>query len=425
NLPNLEILDLTGSKKLIECPNVSGSPKLKDVILDCCESMPEVDSSIFLLQKLERLNMAGCKSVKSLSGNTCSLALLQLNAMDCINLQEFSVTFASTDRLILGLTNWSGNELPSSLLNKKNHDSIYFPMIECLVDLPENFAKRIWLVSPLNREHVHPSITLHKILSSPAFIGVKLLVISYIPTLSEIPDNISLLSSLESLRLIAIGIRSLPETIKYLPRLSELCIYDCEMLQSIPALSRFTEFFIVSNCESLETVLSTMGGPYNHRPIPVTCMPGIEYWFDYTSTQVSFSLELPPKLFGFVYYLVLSQGRVEEGVGIGCECYLDNISGERICITSFPRADIFQFPWFYKVIETTIHMMSDHVVLWYDPVSCKQIMEEIKSINDVSGIGYNPKLTFRFFIDENVYDDVVIQECGFRPSKTSLKLHSA
>jgi hypothetical protein len=45
NLPNLEILDLS----------MSGSPNLKYVRLNGCLSLPEVDSSIFFLQKLESL----------------------------------------------------------------------------------------------------------------------------------------------------------------------------------------------------------------------------------------------------------------------------------------------------------------------------------------------------------------------------------
>ncbi|GAU38828.1 hypothetical protein TSUD_356790 [Trifolium subterraneum] len=55
-------------------------------------------------------------------------------------------------------------------------------------------------------------------------------------------------------------------------------------------------------------------------------MQGIEYWSHYTSTQVSFTLELPPNMFGFSYYLALSQGYVGKGISFGCECYLDNIS---------------------------------------------------------------------------------------------------
>jgi hypothetical protein len=141
-------------------------------------------------------------------------------------------------------------------------------------------------------------------------------------------------------------------------------------------------------------------------------MPGIEYWCDYSSTQVSFTIELPPNLFGFAYYLVLSQGHVRDGVRIRCECYLDNISGERICIKSFPSANIFKFYWCYGS-NNKIHMKSDHVVLWYDPVSCKKIMEEIKAINDVNSTNYNPKLTFTFFIDETLRE-VTIKKCGVR-----------
>ncbi|WJX86404.1 hypothetical protein P8452_68717 [Trifolium repens] len=453
NLPNLERIDLTGSKNLIECPNLSGSPNLTHFKFDHCESMTEVDSSIFLLQKLQILHVTGCKSLKSLSSSTCSPALQELHAFYCDNLQDFSVTFSSTDHLDLGLTHgWNGNVLPSSLLNKKNLEILYFPLIECLADLPENFTNYIWLENPPNCEH-DPSIILHKVLPSPAFPSLKYLTISYIPMLSEIPDNISLLSSLEYLKLVAIAIRSLPETIKYLPKLLQLSVYDCEMLQSIPALSLNLINFTVSNCESLETVLSSMGEPYNHKPnlctvfllnckkldshsyhtvlkdaiagielganeeddtiqylLPV--MPGIEYWSHYTSTQVSFTLELPPNLLGFAYYLVLSQGHVGVGVGIRCECYLDNISGERICITSFLGANIFKFYW-CDGSNNKIHMKSDHVVLWYDTVSCKQIMEEIKAINDVNNTSYNPKLTFTFFIDETLHE-VTIKKCGVR-----------
>ncbi|XP_045789522.1 disease resistance-like protein DSC1 [Trifolium pratense] len=401
--------------------------------------------------------MYACTSLKSLSSNTCSPALKELCATQCINLQEFSVTFASTDGLDLALPDsWNGNELPSSILNKTNLGLFEFPLIECLVDLPENFANYIWLESPLNGELDH-SITLHKVLSSPAFITLKHLIISDIPMLSEISDNISLLSSLEALELSCIGIRSLPETIKYLPRLYRLNVIFCKMLQSIPMLPLNLVDFTVLECESLEIVLSSMDDPYD-KPNPSTVilrdckqldphsyqtvlnnaivaielgatgednssiqyllpdMPGRDHRFHYRSTQVSITLELPPNLLGFAYYLVLSQGSLGRSARFGCECYLDSSSVERICITRFPGPDMFRSGMLYGN-EIIILMKSDHVVLWYDPVSCNQIMkavEEIKAINDVNSTSYNPKLTFRFFIDENKtpYEEVAIKECG-------------
>ncbi|XP_045789512.1 TMV resistance protein N-like [Trifolium pratense] len=457
NLPNLEILDLSRSKKLIECPNVSGFPNLKEVILGDCDSLHEVDSSIFLLQKLTRIFMAGCTSLKSLSSTTCSPALTELNAVGCINLQEFSVTFSSVDNLFLALSKFGGNELPSSILQTKNLNLFIFPMIGYLVNLPENFAKNIFLMSSVNRDNVDPSIILHKLLSSPSFMTVTHLNLTNISLLFEIPDNIFLLSSLETLTLIGLAIRSLPETIKYLPRLAEFGVYDCKLLQSIPAFSHFIKSLVVWNCESLEKLSSSMGEPHEKTnpgfTMLLNCnqldlhsyravlkdalggidlrarlssqyeimylfneyflpdMPGREFWFHYRSTQVSFTLELPSNLFGFAYYLVISQGRVENGAYFRCECYVDN----SVTITSFTRVKIIEHQYWTN-LDNSIHMMSDHLVLWYDPVSCKQIMDEIKAIKDVNNSGYNPKLTFRFFIDqsETLYDEVSIKECGFR-----------
>jgi hypothetical protein len=43
-------------------------------------------------------------------------------------------------------------------------------------------------------------------------------------------------------------------------------------------------------------------------------------------------------------------------------------------------------------------------------------MDAVEAINDVNSTGYNPKLTFRFFIDESetLNDEMTIKKCGFR-----------
>jgi len=449
NLPNLERIDLTGSKKMIECPNVSGCPNLKYLTLKDCESMPEVDASIFHLQKLEVLNVSGCTSLKSLSSNTCSPALHHLNALNCINLKEFSVTFSTVEGLYLGLSEWDGNEVPSSILLTKNLKSFSFPISDCLLDLPVNFSDTVWLSSPLNHDQ-DPFITLDKLFcSSPCFLNLKHLMLTDIPMLFEIPDSIFLLSSLEILGLVGLPIRSLPETIERLTQLNNVEIFNCKLLQSVPG---FTRNLVACDCESLEKVLTLTDVQYDKPNLCfifllnckkldpqsyqvvfkfamhwveyvaklnseirwnlLPAMPGMENWFHYSSTQVSVTLELPSNLLGFAYYLVLSQGRIGYGVVFGCECYLDNSSDERVCITSFTR-DAFK----YARIGLPSHLMSDHLLFWYDPISCKQIMnavEEIKAINDVNNTSFNPKLTFRFFMDETPYDEVAIKECGFR-----------
>ncbi|XP_058750328.1 disease resistance protein RUN1-like [Vicia villosa] len=462
DLPNLEKLDLSYSKKLIECPNVSGSPNLKVLDLKNCTSLPEVDSSIFLLQKLETLVMNDCWSLKTLSSNTCSPALRRFDALDCNSLQEFSVSFASAHLLRLSLPKFGVNELPSSLLQLKNIDWFTSPISDSLVDLPENFAISIWLTRDSDDKH-DLSIPLRKVLSSPVFLSVKQLIIERVSLLFEIPDNISLLSSLQYLSLIGTEIRSLPESIKYLPQLKHLEVIRCEMLQSIPALSQFIPYFFVWNCESLEEVSSSTNKPFD---IPyrgfmfcnctkldfhsyqtvlndaiagielgarlcsengdpslyhdtdifeyfLPAMSGLENWSCYPSTQASVTLELPPNLLGFAYYMVLSQGKVGNVVDFRCECCLDNSPGERIYITSFKRANISCGVFNGNYLS---NLMSDNLVLWYDPAKCKKIMEaveEIKANNDVNNTSYNPKLTFRFFIEESLYNEVTIVECGF------------
>jgi hypothetical protein len=136
--------------------------------------------------------------------------------------------------------------------------------------------------------------------------------------------------------------------------------------------------------------------------------------FHYHSIKTLVSVELPPKLLGFVYYLVFSEGRMGYGGRFGCECCLETSSGERIKITSFFRDEMVW--WFNVDRDTSFNMMSDHVLFWYDAQCCKQILdaiEERKSVNDLS-TNYNPKITFRFFVETPYDEEVVIKQCGFR-----------
>lgn len=455
-MPNLEILDLTGSL-LIECsPNLSGTPNLKELYLSFCERLRLVDPSIFSLQKLERLRMNGCISLKSLSSNTCPPA-----STNHLNLRDLSIG------------PWCLSELPSSILDLKDLSNFYCPITDDLVDLPAYFSRTIVLYDPWDPENVDTLLTLCKLLPNPAFLSVEHLVFRWCFTLSEIPNNISVLSSLRSLTLIDCAIICLPQTIKCLPQLHVLTVGRCKMLQSIPMLPQSIKSFCVWNCESLQTVSSLTSephersyycgygflylnciklDPHSYDTILKDAIVRIEHrarlhsaisenvedaswdhdlyllpaisgkvrdWFHYHSTQASFSVELPPNLLGFVYYMVLSQGRMGSGGGFGCECNLETSSGERINITSFARIkDELTFFFIcdgYNYSYTTMSD-SDHVVLWYDARCCKEIImeavEERKAINDAS-TRYTPELTFRFFVETPGDEEVTIKECGF------------
>uniref|UniRef100_A0A0R0IAY8 TIR domain-containing protein n=1 Tax=Glycine max TaxID=3847 RepID=A0A0R0IAY8_SOYBN len=401
NLPNLETIDLHGSKLLVECPNFQ------------CERLPCVHPSIFSLQKLEILNVGGCTSIKSLSSNTWSQSL-QRSYLEGSGL----------------------NELPPSILLIRNLEVFSFPINHGLVDLPENFANEI-ILSQGNMNLM--------LLTSLIFYDCQ--------SLCEIPDNISLLSSLQYLGLYYSAIISLPESMKYLPRLKLLDVGECKMLQRIPALPRSTQCLHVWNCQSLRTVIEIGAKPPSEAvlknedastdnddnqvytsyvyPSPYLYASArngkICYYlparrgkirdrFHWHFTQALITIELPPNLLGFIFYLVVSQVQschIGRHGSIGCECYLETDRDERISITSFfvDEECVLLHP------KSPFEFMADHVFLWYDAQFYKQLMEVIKerkTINDKS-TSHDPKLTIQFFAQTQYNEEAVItKECGFR-----------
>lgn len=170
NFPNLERIELLGSKHLKECPKFSHAPNLKYVSMRDCESLPYVDPSIFSLPKLEILNVCGCTSLKSLMSNTWPPTLREL--------------FLAHSGL---------NELPSSILRIRNLHMFSFLINFGLADLPENFADQIALSESTETE-CDALFTLHKLMPTSGFQSLTRLVFYNCQSLYQIPDNISLLS---------------------------------------------------------------------------------------------------------------------------------------------------------------------------------------------------------------------------------------
>ncbi|XP_029129500.1 TMV resistance protein N [Cajanus cajan] len=462
NLPNLEKIDLCGSKHLMECPNLSLAPNLKFVRINKCESLSYVDPSILSLPKLEFLNVSECTSLTSLSSNTWSQSLRELYLYDS------------------GL-----NELPPSVLLIKNLETFSFSINYGFVDLPKNFARHIMLTE--SRKHECDSFfTLHKLLSSSGFQSITTLIFVSCHSFTEIPDEISLLSSLQYFCLHYSVIISLPESMKYLPRLKLLEVDECNMLQRIPALPQSIQCFRVWNCQSLQTMLSSTVETFNRhkcsfllpncikldehsydailkdaivgielgaKPTSATVLENeddastdnddndniysfslyesvkngkfcyylparsckIRDWFHGYFTQYVVTIEYPSNVLGFIFYVVVSQVQscdIGRYGSVGCECYLEIGRDEMINMTSFFIDECFMLNY-----HPPFEFMADHVFLWYDAQCCKKITEAIKErkvINDKSTT-HNPKLTFKFFAQtEDNKEAVVIKECGFR-----------
>ncbi|KAL4355831.1 hypothetical protein AHAS_Ahas09G0026000 [Arachis hypogaea] len=441
NLPSLEIIDLRGSKRLIECPNFSATPNLKEVWFNFCESLTHVHPSIFSLEKLEFLAVYGCKELKSLCSSNCSPSLHTVVAYDCPNLQEFSVPILHQDSKIhLHLRSTPLKELPPSILQLKHLVNFSFPISKNLAKLPANFANQIML-SDISEHEQDAVFTLHSVLPSPVFKHVKLLKFDNCHSLTELPDNISLLSSLGKLSLHNTNVIGLPESIKFLPQLKVLKVCHCEMLQFIPVFPPSIESLQVWDCKSLKTTLSLESetpkqpaGTFifldcmnldenscnaimkdaiartkcwmetilttesevseeqrdneDHNVInfgKICCFFPIrgsilqEFFHDY-SAQASISTQVPPSynLCGFMFSLVLFEAH---------SCIIDelviNFECECYLETSWGEsihvASSVVVEWGCDMtIGYHLNVMPDHVLLWYDEECSKQIMETVK-----------------------------------------------
>ncbi|QHO33514.1 hypothetical protein HN51_027199 [Arachis hypogaea] len=441
NLPSLEIIDLRGSKRLIECPNFSATPNLKEVWFNFCESLTHVHPSIFSLEKLEFLAVYGCKELKSLCSSHCSPSLHTVVAYNCPNLQEFSVPILHQDSKIhLHLRSTPLKELPPSILHLKHLVNFSFPISKNLAKLPANFANQIML-SDISEHEQDAVATLHSVLRSPVFKHVKLLKFDNCHSLTELPDNISLLSSLVKLSFHKTNVIGLPESIKFLPQLKVLKVCHCEMLQFIPVFPPSVECLKVWDCKSLKTILSLESEtPKQHAGtfIFLDCMnldenscnailkDAIartkcwmetiltsesevseeqrenedhnvinfgkicyffptrgsmlqEFFHDY-SAQSSISTEVPPSsnLCGFIFFLVLSGAQ---------SCSTDEL------VINFECECYLETSWGESIHVASsaivewdcdmtfgyqLNVMQDHVLLWYDEECSKQIMETVK-----------------------------------------------
>ncbi|XP_025677987.2 TMV resistance protein N-like [Arachis hypogaea] len=257
NFPSLELIYLASSKRMIECPDLSGAPNLKEVWVNGCDKLTHLHPSILSLPKLSGLCVFGCKELKSLSCTTCSPSLRDVVAYGCPNLQEFSIPISKDNSHInLHLRSTALKQLPSSIVHLQNLDNFSFPISDLLMDLPEKYTKQIMLSDPNNHESDSVA-TLSRILPSPMFHYLKELKFDGCQSLTELPDNISLLSSLLVIRLHNTNIMTFPENIKTLPRLKIVLLCHCERLQHVPALPPSVHHFKAWDCKSLSTVSSS------------------------------------------------------------------------------------------------------------------------------------------------------------------------
>ncbi|KAK9992808.1 hypothetical protein SO802_022511 [Lithocarpus litseifolius] len=89
NLDELRLIDLSDSQNLIEMPDLSGAPKLKQLILQRCIKLSKIHASLGNLKCLIRLDLNSCECLESLPPKI-SLESLEIFILSgCSRLKKF------------------------------------------------------------------------------------------------------------------------------------------------------------------------------------------------------------------------------------------------------------------------------------------------------------------------------------------------
>ncbi|XP_045787764.1 disease resistance protein RPV1-like isoform X2 [Trifolium pratense] len=113
DLANLKYLKLGSSSDLLELPDLSNAKNLEVVDLRLCTGLTSVHPSVFTLNKLEKLDLGGCFSLRSFRSNIRFSSLRYLSLAGCTALKEFSVT--SKEMVNLNLELSGIKQLPSAI----------------------------------------------------------------------------------------------------------------------------------------------------------------------------------------------------------------------------------------------------------------------------------------------------------------------
>ncbi|KAG7943390.1 hypothetical protein I3843_15G035800 [Carya illinoinensis] len=275
SLDKLEHVDLHNSQYLLETPDFTNAPNLKRLILRDCTKLRNLHSSVGALKRLIFLDLKGCTSLTSLPCNISWDSLEILILSDCTRLRKFPETIGSMNCLTslktLALSGCSklekmpeglGNlehleeldmnrtairQFPSSITPLRNLKMLSFrgssgppksflgPFVTCLwgnpdagLVLPTSFLSTLCNLKKFDLSYCHL-------------------------TDGAVPDDLSGLSSLESLDLSGNDFVLLPESISQLSKLRVIFLNRCSRLRSLPELPSSIIEAHVQDCMSLET----------------------------------------------------------------------------------------------------------------------------------------------------------------------------
>ncbi|KAH0637519.1 hypothetical protein KY289_037434 [Solanum tuberosum] len=233
---SLKKLNLSGCKHLRSTPNFKGSRSLESVMFRDCSSLKNIHPSIGNLDRLIDLQLSGCKKITDLPSSICQLKSLQLLYINfCSSLQTLPVDIGDMQSLTHICALGTGiKQLPGSVEMLRNLKELQVG--DGTLEAKRSFSRR-------RVRHIESLSSFISILSF-RYCGF---------TEADIPRDIGSLSNLHNLDLRGNSFLYLPFDFSKLPLLTSLYLNDCENLQTLPSLSNLEHLTILGlrNCQKL------------------------------------------------------------------------------------------------------------------------------------------------------------------------------
>ena len=191
---------------MIEIPDLSGAPKLKQLILRHCTRLYKIHSSLGSLKQLIQLDLNGCKCLKNLPHKVSLEALEIFDLGGCSRLKKFPEIVGNMSCLSkLCLSETTINELPFSAEYLTGLIRLDLRNCKNLISLPNAYC---------------------------CLISLKILNLSGCSKLNELPKNLGNIKGLEELDISGTTITNLPSSVVHLKNLRVLSLRGCVGLLS-------------------------------------------------------------------------------------------------------------------------------------------------------------------------------------------------
>ncbi|XP_070663811.1 TMV resistance protein N-like [Malus domestica] len=274
NLAKLTSLNLSGSEFLEKIPNLSGSPNLRELILNKCKRLVEVDDSVGFLDKLVTLRLVGCSRLKRFVTRLRLRSLQRLNLGGCTRLKSFPEIEVKMESLEYLAIEESGiRELPSSIAYLTGLQRLHANYCENLTGTSLHHIYGLQHLYYIEMNGCPKLVTFGKFstrldtshyngmplaifnVSRLYLIGCNLSESDFLVPLQYEPSNLHCWSTLEDLDLSANNFVSLPDCISKFVNLNELRLQGCKRLREIPhALPPNLSDLYLDDCTSLEKI---------------------------------------------------------------------------------------------------------------------------------------------------------------------------